>query len=559
MADVTTSNADFSHGSPQGGDRLDLDKGSHPFAPFAFLAIVAAGIAYGLYGLFHDIDRVGEPVALTVFGLLAVALLIALGFEFVNGFHDTANAVATVIYTHSLPPVPAVIWSGLCNFTGVVLSSGAVAYSIVNLLPVDLILQVGSAAGYAMIFALLLAAVLWNLATWWVGIPNSSTHCLIGSILGVGLANQMLSPKAAGATSGVEWSQAVDVLKQLLFSPLIGFAAAALLLLLLKPVLRSDKLWKEPQGDKPPPWGIRSLLIFTCSAVSFAHGGNDGQKGMGLIMLILIGAAPTAYSLNRTMNDDATPAFLKASAAAQQVLSHHATAKAGDPPPPMTLDQARSTLRDALRQHKTNAPQVNQALAVLGPDIDNRVKAYGGVKHTPAAATPNMRNDMYMASDALRSITKDEKKLKAAFGEADGKALSAYHKVLESGVRFIPTWVKVAVAIALGMGTMVGWKRIVRTVGERIGKTHLTYGQGAVAELVAASTILMAQFKGAPVSTTHILSSGVAGTMVANGSGLQWSTVRNIASAWLVTLPAAMMIAAGLYWLFLTVIGARPV
>ena len=432
------------------------------------------------------------------------------------------------------------------------------AYTIVNLLPVDLILQVGSAAGYAMIFALLLAAVVWNLATWWVGIPNSSTHCLIGSIIGVGLANQLLSPKAAGATSGVEWGQAIDVGKQLLFSPLIGFVGAALLLLALKPLLRSKTLWEEPEGGQPPPWGVRSLLIFTCSAVSFAHGGNDGQKGMGLIMLILIGAAPTAFSVNRTMDDAATPKFLQTSAAAEQVLAKHSTSQPGAVQLP-PLEQARQTVKTALRQHKVDTPQVAGALAVMGQAIDQRVKAYGGVKHTPAGAVENMRNDMYMVGDATRRLTKDDKKLTAAYGEADAKTLKAYNKTVEGGVRFIPTWVKVAVAIALGMGTMVGWKRIVKTVGEKIGKKHLTYGQGAVAELVAASTILMAQLHGAPVSTTHILSSGVAGTMAANGSGLQMSTIRNIASAWVVTLPMAMLISGLLYWLFLTIVGATPV
>ena len=316
--------------------------------PVVFILLLLAGLAYGAYGLFHDISRVGEPLALGVFGLLGVALFVALAFEFVNGFHDTANAVATVIYTHSLPPPVAVVWSGLCNFTGVLLSSGAVAYTIVNLLPVDLILQVGSAAGYAMIFALLLAAVIWNLATWAVGIPNSSTHCLIGSIIGVGLANQLLSPASAGATSGVEWGQALDVGKQLLFSPIIGFVGAALLLLIMKPLLPSKKLWQEPEDGQPPPWGIRSLLVFTCSAVSFAHGGNDGQKGMGLIMLILIGAAPTAFSVNRTMSDAAMPGFLKTSAAAEQVLQRHAGpqgAAASAAPPAQRAPGRRSRAR----------------------------------------------------------------------------------------------------------------------------------------------------------------------------------------------------------------------
>ena len=547
MADAT-----IGAGAAEPRHGVDLDHKLHPATPLVFIALLVGGLAFGLFGLFHDVARVGEPLALGVFGLLAVALFVALGFEFVNGFHDTANAVATVIYTHSLPPPVAVVWSGVWNFIGVVLSSGAVAYTIVNLLPVDLILKVGSAAGYAMIFALLLAAVIWNLATWWVGIPNSSTHCLIGSILGVGLANQLL--RGAGQTSGVEWGQAVEVLKQLFFSPLIGFAGAAVLLLISKPLLRDKKLWSEPEAGKPPPLGIRSLLIFTCSAVSFAHGGNDGQKGMGLIMLILIGAAPTAFSVNRTMDDAAMPAFLRTSAAAEQVLAR----RAGGGPAP-SLEAARETLKTALRRHKVDAPEVAGALGVVGGAIDGRIRQFGAVSRTPAGSVENMRNDMYMVADATRRLTKDEPKLKAAYGEAGAKTLSAYNKAVEGGVRFIPIWVKVAVAIALGLGTMVGWKRIVRTVGEKIGKKHLTYGQGASAELVAAATILLAQFKGAPVSTTHILSSGVAGTMVANGSGLQWSTVRNIASAWVVTLPVAMVLSGLLYAAFLKIIGAPPV
>ena len=500
MTDATIGAADE---APR--PHVDLDRRLHPSTPLLFAALLLAGLGFGLYGLLHDIARVGEPLAVGVFALLAVALFVALGFEFVNGFHDTANAVATVIYTHSLPPPVAVVWSGFWNFTGVMLSSGAVAYTIVNLLPVDLILKIGSAAGYAMIFALLLAAVVWNLATWFVGIPNSSTHCLIGSILGVGLANQLISPRTADQTSGVEWGQAVEVFRQLLFSPLIGFAGAALLLLLAKPLLRNPTLWREPQGGKPPPWGIRSLLIFTCTAVSFAHGGNDGQKGMGLIMLILIGAAPTAFSVNRTLDDAATPGFLRTSAAAEQVLAR----RAGGPLP--SLADARETLKTALRRHETGTSQVAGAIAVMGRAVDARVRAFGGVRRTPAEAVENMRNDMYMVADATRRITRDKKTLAATYGEADGRAVSAYGKAVEGGVRFIPTWVKVAVAIALGLGTMVGWKRIVRTVGEKIGKTHLTYGQGAAAELMAAATIMTAQFHGAPVSTTHILSSGVAG------------------------------------------------
>nr|WP_245986149.1 inorganic phosphate transporter [Azospirillum thermophilum] len=506
----------------------------------AFLMLLAAGLGYAVHGFVTDLQSVGQPpLAIGAFVLLGLALLIALGFEFVNGFHDTANAVATVIYTHSMPPVLAVIWSGAFNFLGVLLSSGAVAYSVITLLPVELILQVGSGAGYAMIFALLIAAILWNLGTWALGLPNSSSHALIGSIMGVGLANQFMAPEGY-ATSGVDWSQAMSVLRALLFSPLLGFALAALLLLAMKLVIRNRKLYEAPDGQHPPPPAIRGLLILTCTAVSFAHGGNDGQKGMGLIMLILIGAVPTAYALNRTMPDSTTPAFVQTSRQAQAIFQSRA---AGQPPGP--AEEARRTVGDALRAKELDRPQVYAALAALSDDIARGVQNYGAIRHVPAEATPNMRNDMYLVADAIRLLPKQD----VSFPQAEETVLKSYQEALNAGTRYIPDWVKFSVAVALGLGTMVGWKRIVVTVGERIGKQHLAYAQGASAEIVAAGTIGLAEVYGLPVSTTHILSSGVAGTMAANGSGLQWSTVRNMAMAWILTLPAAITLAGGLYFI----------
>jgi PiT family inorganic phosphate transporter len=517
-----------------------LDNKANRLGAAAFLAVLAAGLAYAGMSVMHDTAVAGEPLALGVFATLALALLIALGFEFVNGFHDTANAVATVIYTHSMPPLFAVVWSGAFNFAGVMVSTGAVAYSIITLLPVELILQVGSTAGYAMIFALLIAAIIWNLGTWALGIPNSSSHALVGSIMGVGLANQLMAP-AGQATSGVDWSQATKVIQALLFSPFVGFAASALLLLAMKALIKNRTLYEAPKDDSPPPWWIRGLLILTCTSVSFAHGGNDGQKGMGLIMLILIGAAPTAYALNRTMPDSTAPAFVATAHKAEAAFAAHAQGQ-----PMMPLPQARATIGDALKTKKVDQPAVYAALSAVSADIEQQVRDYGAIRKVPAAETPNLRNDMYLAGDALRVLSKSKT---AKFAGDEGVTMKAFQKGLESGTRFIPTWVKISVAIALGVGTMVGWKRIVVTVGEKIGKEHLTYAQGASAELVAAATISMAELYGLPVSTTHILSSGVAGTMAANGSGLQWSTIRSIAMAWVLTLPAAMAIAGGLYFI----------
>ncbi|MFC6747264.1 inorganic phosphate transporter [Methylobacterium persicinum] len=522
---------------PRTGPRLD--GGTHMAGVVVFLLVVVAGLAYAVINLLADMNSVGEaPLAYGAFALLGLALLIALGFEFVNGFHDTANAVATVIYTHSLPPLVAVIWSGFFNFLGVLLSSGAVAYAIVTLLPVDLILDVGSSAGYAMIFSLLIAAIIWNLGTWALGLPNSSSHALIGSVLGVGLANQLM--RGGDGSAGVDWGQALNVFKALLFSPVCGFVLAAGLLLVLKFVVRRKDLYEAPKGDTPPPLWIRGLLILTCTLVSFFHGGNDGQKGMGLIMLILIGAAPTAYALNRTMSESATPGFVQSSQAAATVFGSHA-AGASKPDPAA----ARTIVSDALKTNGLNKPDVFAALQTLSTDIADKVKNYGAVRAVPAAQTQNLRSDMYLTSDAVRLLPKAG----ASLNDSETATLKGYTGLLNEGTRYIPTWVKVCVALALGLGTMVGWKRIVVTVGERIGKTHLTYAQGASAEIVAAGTIGLAELYGLPVSTTHILSSGVAGTMAANGSGLQVSTVRNMALAWVLTLPAAITLAAGLFFI----------
>ena len=516
-----------------------LDRGMHLGGVVVFLLVLVAGLGYAVVSLIADMNAVGEaPLAYGAFALLALALLIALAFEFVNGFHDTANAVATVIYTHSMPPLVAVVWSGFFNFLGVMLSSGAVAYAIVTLLPVELILNVGSQAGYAMIFALLLAAIIWNLGTWAFGLPNSSSHALIGSVLGVGLANQLMS--GGDGTAGVDWNQALNVFKALLFSPVCGFVLAAVLLLALKVAVRRKDLYEAPKGEASPPVWIRGLLILTCTLVSFFHGGNDGQKGMGLIMLILIGAAPTAYALNRTMADDTTPAFVQASTAASQVFAARA---AGTPEPGAA--QARQTVTEALKTKDLNRPPVYAALAALSTEIADSVKSYGAIRTVPAAQTQNLRSDMYLAADAVRLLPGAG----ADLSEADKTVLKGYSGLLNAGTRYIPGWVKICVALALGLGTMVGWKRIVVTVGEKIGKTHLTYAQGASAEIVAAGTIGLAELYGLPVSTTHILSSGVAGTMAANGSGLQASTVRNMALAWILTLPAAITLAAGLFWI----------
>ncbi|WP_396233701.1 inorganic phosphate transporter [Acinetobacter baumannii] len=505
-----------------------------------FLTIIIATLIYIGFQVSADLAHV-PPLSLYSVILLSTALLIALGFEFVNGFHDTANAVATVIYTNALPAPVAVMWAGFCNFLGVMVASGAVAYGIIALLPVELIMNMGSGAGFAMVFALLIAAILWNLGTWFLGIPASSSHTLIGSILGVGIMNHLLSASTGVTTSGVDMDQVIKVGKALLFSPLIGFAFAAIVFLLVKTIFKRQlELFQPPEGNKPPPAIIRAILIFTCTGVSFAHGSNDGQKGMGLIMLILVGLVPLAYSLNKNLDTQQVQSFHQLSSQTAVLLNQNQ--------PELTDEKARAVLTKYI-QTKQQTPEVVPALASMTDHLGERVSNYSNLKDIPEAAISEIRNDMYLSTTTFKRLDKADALPK--MDDSQKKLVKDYRSSLDSFLQYIPNWVKVAVALALGLGTMVGWKRIVVTVGERIGKHHMTYGQGMSAELVAMSTIAAADGLGMPVSTTHVLNSAVAGTMVANKSGLNFNTVKTILSAWVFTLPATICLSGGLYWLFL--------
>ena len=410
------------------------------------------------------------------------------------------------------------------------------AFSIITLLPVELILKVSKGSGFSMVFALLVAAILWNLATWWRGLPASSSHTMIGSILGVGIMNQMMQGNSG--TSGVDWEQVTKVFKALLVSPVVGFVCAALVFFLFKLVAKDPRLYKAPEGSAPPPFYIRCLLILTCGGVSYAHGSNDGQKGMGLIMLILVGTVPTAYALNHTVGAGEVQTFAAVSTQVAGALQNYVA--------PTAVAQDAGPELERFVSSKKYEPGVMLALQQEVNEIRNEATGYGSLGNVPAEMQANVRNQMYLVSEMFRLLPKFGPKMSAG----DIKVIANYKGFLDRSTRFIPTWVKVAVALALGLGTMVGWKRIVITVGEKIGKTHLTYAQGASAELVAMCTILAADNYGLPVSTTHVLSSGVAGTMAANRSGLQVSTIRDIALAWVFTLPAAAVLSGCLFWLF---------
>jgi PiT family inorganic phosphate transporter len=366
---------------------------------------------------------------------------------------------------------------------------------------------------------------------------------MVGSIIGVGLANQVLSLHSG--TSGLDWQQVIKVLKALLISPLLGFALAGLLILISKRLIKFPSLYEAPKNNQPPPWPIRGLLIGTCTGVSFFHGSNDGQKGMGLIMLILVGTVPTAYAINHNASPGEIQGFAAASTQVAGAISHYVD-------PAATAAAAQPELEHFVATRKYE-PSVMLALQQQVTTIRNEATFYGSIGGVPANMQASVRSQMYLTSETLRLLPKAVGAPKIA--PADARIMSAYKGFLDRSTRFIPLWVKVAVALALGLGTMVGWKRIVITVGEKIGKTHLTYAQGASAQLVAMCTILVADTYGLPVSTTHVLNSGIAGTMTANGSGLQWSTIRNIAMAWVFTLPIAALLSGSLFWLFNKIAG----
>lgn len=469
--------------------------------------------------------------------LLVFALLIACGFELVNGFHDTANAVATVIYTNSLKPWIAVAWSGFWNFLGVALGGIAVAMSILKLLPAELLVQSGTGAGLAMVMALLVSAILWNLGTWYLGLPASSSHTLIGSILGVGVAHSFLAGRLG---HGVNWKKVEEIGLSLVVSPIIGLCAAALLVLLARKLLPTPSLHEPPKEGKAPPWWIRTLLVGTCTGVSFAHGSNDGQKGIGLMMLILIGIMPASYALDHRVAGTGIACTVAVAAQIESTVRTHSA----EPARLAAAGAPMAGLGEATSNVLENLSAVRAALAGKRSIADIPRESRWDVRRRIVMVDSEL--SALQKSNALKLSPEEWTRLRAQVGD------------LRKIVDYAPTWVLVLVALSLGVGTMIGWKRIVVTVGEKIGKSHLTYAQGASAELVAMSTIGIAAGAGLPVSTTHVLSSGIAGTMLAQKAGVQGHTVRNIALAWVLTLPVSIVLAGGLFLLFNLFVGPVP-
>lgn len=462
------------------------------------------------------------------------AIVVALAFEAVNGFHDTANAVATVIYTNSLKPRTAVVLSGTCNFLGVYLGGMGVAFAIVHLLPTDLLVNAGSRAGMAMIFAILLSAISWNVSTWYRGIPCSSSHALIGAIVGVGLANSFVHgwPLFHAANFG----NVEAVLLSLLISPLLGFVLAAFVLWLIRKLIRDGRLHESPRDRRPPAW-VRTVLVMTSTGVSLAHGSNDGQKGVGLVMIILIGCLPAHFALNLEYGADNWH---------EAIRSLRQMARLPNRASGQMLVQASFQQSEAKDGYKFSSDW----LGSIAPQLDEIIRSLGEHK-SPASMSPEerlqLRKHILLLEDRIKSMDHEET---TEITDAEKAVINKARADLRRLTDYAPTWVILIVATAIGLGTMVGWKRVVVTVGERIGKEPLTYAQGASSEIVAMVTIGLADVLGLPVSTTHVLSSGVTGTMVANRVGLKYGTVRDIALAWLLTFPATMLLGGLLFLVF---------
>lgn len=455
------------------------------------------------------VDLSGGVLAIFLLCLLAVVM-----FEFVNGFHDTANAVATVIYTQALSPMVAVPWSGMFNFLGVILGGVAVAMGILKLVPLNEMMGLPVQVGACLVISVLLASIIWNLGTWYLGIPCSSSHTLIGAMIGGGLGFSYYYPGA-----GVNWGKAGEIGMSLIMSPVFGFGAAVLLMLFLKYVLRWEKLFHTPQGEHDkPPLLIRLLLITTCTLVSFFHGSNDGQKGVGLLMLILIAFMPARFALDHSIPDSKILSSLNA---AGQVI-------------PATLT--------ANPKYAVDINKLDTLILKARNDVQN--KGAGD-----AALTFKVRKEIQGITKALKGFAANKE---LSMAEPDKQVWKQAAGQLEKTTDFAPVWVIATISLSLGVGTMIGWKRIVVTIGEKIGKEHLNYAQGATAEIVAAATIGLSTGFGLPVSTTHVLSSGIAGAMVASkGSGnLNGGTLRNIAMAWVLTLPVSILLAMGLFFVF---------
>ncbi|MCC8459084.1 inorganic phosphate transporter PitA [Photorhabdus aegyptia] len=482
--------------------------------------------------------------------MLVLALLFVLFYEAINGFHDTANAVATVIYTRAMRAQFAVVMAGVFNFFGVLLGGLSVAYAIVHLLPTDLLLNVSSAHGLAMVFSMLLAAIVWNLGTWYFGLPASSSHTLIGSIIGIGLTNAIVT--GSSVVDALNVPKMIQIFLSLILSPLIGLIIAGAVVFLLRRYWSSTKKRKrihltpaereKKDGKRKPPFWTRTALILSAVGVSFSHGANDGQKGIGLIMLVLIGVAPAGFVVNMNANGYDIARTYDAITHLQQYYRQHGSALSH------AIELTPSVVIAEDEPEGRFHCDITRAVVVLN-QTESLLKGIQSYSELNAEQRNNMRRMLMCIADTAESLAK----LPETRAE-DARFLNKLRKDLLHTVEYAPVWIIIAVALALSLGTMVGWKRVAVTIGEKIGKKGMTYAQGVSAQMTAAVSIGVASYTGMPVSTTQVLSSAVAGTMLVDGGGVQGKTIQNIMLAWILTLPVSIGLSGTLYWFALKLI-----
>ncbi|NIG63030.1 MAG: inorganic phosphate transporter PitA [Serratia symbiotica] len=484
--------------------------------------------------------------------MLILALLFVLFYEAINGFHDTANAVATVIYTRAMHSQLAVIMAGLFNFLGVMLGGLSVAYAIIHLLPTDLLLNFSSAHGLAMVLSMLLAAIIWNLSTWYLGLPASSSHTLIGAIIGVGLTNALMTHTSIVDVLNVP--KMIGIFLSLLISPFVGMLAAGLIVFVLRrywyTTKKRQRIHMTPgerekvDGKRKPAFWTRIALILSAIGVSFSHGANDGQKGIGLLMLVLIGIAPAGFVVNMNSTGYDITRTRDAVSHLQQYYQQHCNAL----PQEVSLTPSEPSRDDedtVLKQPPEFHCNISRAMSTIELTLEqlHDLQSYSQL-------TVEQRSQLRRLLMCITDTANNDANLPET-SAADQLFLKSLRQDLLETVEYAPMWIIVAVALAMSLGTMVGWKRVASTIGEKIGKKGMTYAQGVSAQITAALSIGIASYTGMPVSTTHVLSSAVAGTMIVDGGGVQSKTVKNILLAWLLTLPISMLLSGCMYWIAL--------
>jgi len=495
-----------------------------------------------MFHLFSDLE-------ISTLILLGLALLFVLFYEAINGFHDTANAVATVIYTKALKERLAVLMAGIFNFFGVLLGGLSVAYAIVHLLPTDLLLNVSSAHGLAMVFSILLAAIIWNLGTWYLGIPASSSHTLIGSIIGVALANAFITDTSI--IDALNIPKMIQIFLSLIISPIVGLVMAGLMIFILRKLWKRKKNGKKRErifmtpeqreklyGKKKPPFWIRIMLIVSAAGVSFSHGANDGQKGIGLLMLVLMGVAPAGFIVNMSASTyEITNTRNAINNIEEYFITHQSTLdEVIGKQPLVNTDIAATELTKYHCDFSRSFTTIHIAKSLF-----QNINDYEALSVDQRSQA---RRILICLSDTVAHVAK-----RPEVSSDDKRYLNSLKNNLLETVEYAPIWIIIAVASALAIGTMIGWRRVAITIGEKIGKKGMTYAQGVSAQVTTALSIGVASYTGMPVSTTQVLSSSVAGTMLVDGGGVQSKTIKSIALTWVLTLPISILLSASLFWL----------